>query len=113
MIGRHPDFWMPVFCALRPKAPIYKLPAYWYDRKEVEVKVKENKPMKKRKQTGHLILKVEPGSIGEELELEPGDLLLEINGNPVEDIFDYEYYVDSPSLTMLSGRPTERSGNWR
>ena len=34
MIGRHPDFWMPVFCALRPKAPIYKLPAYWYDRKE-------------------------------------------------------------------------------
>lgn len=57
--------------------------------------------MKKRKQTGHLILKVEPGSIGEELELEPGDLLLEINGNPVEDIFDYEYYVDSPSLTML------------
>ena len=57
--------------------------------------------MKKRKQTGHLILKVETGSIGEELVLERGDLLLEINGNPVEDIFDYEYYVDSPSLTML------------
>ncbi|HJB06698.1 MAG TPA: radical SAM protein, partial [Candidatus Enterocloster faecavium] len=57
--------------------------------------------MTRKKQAGHPILKVEPGSIGEELELEPGDLLLEINGNPVEDIFDYEYYVDSPSLTML------------
>lgn len=53
------------------------------------------------KQNGHRISQVAPGSIGEELELEPGDLLLEINGRPVEDIFDYEYYVDSPSLTML------------
>ena len=53
------------------------------------------------KQNGHRISQVAPGSIREEMELEPGDLLLEINGRPVEDIFDYEYYVDSPSLTML------------
>ena len=50
---------------------------------------------------GHLIKVVDPGSIAEELELEPGDKLLKINGNVVEDIFDYEYYVDSESLVML------------
>lgn len=53
------------------------------------------------KNKGHLIKAVDPGSIAEELELEPGDKLLEINGNPVEDIFDYEYYVDSESMVML------------
>lgn len=50
---------------------------------------------------GHLIKTIDPGSIAEELELKPGDRLLEINGNIVEDIFDYEYYVDSESLVML------------
>lgn len=50
---------------------------------------------------GHLIKAIAPGSIAEELELEPGDKLLKINGNIVEDIFDYEYYVDSESLEML------------
>ncbi len=55
--------------------------------------------MKKNK--GHVIKAVDPGSIAEELELEPGDRLLTINGNEVEDIFDYEYYVDSESMVML------------
>ncbi|WP_101875446.1 DUF512 domain-containing protein [Lachnoclostridium edouardi] len=49
---------------------------------------------------GHRIMNVDPGSIGEELELEPGDYVISINGNQIEDIFDYEYYVDSPSLIM-------------
>ena len=43
--------------------------------------------MKKKK---HKISKVLPGSIGEELELEPGDVLAYHQiGQPVEDIFDY------------------------
>ena len=54
-----------------------------------------------KKLEGHPISTVDPGSIGEELELEPGDRVLTINGNPVEDIFDYEYYVNSPSMTMV------------
>ena len=54
-----------------------------------------------KKLPGHLISKVDPGSIAEELELEPGDRLLKINGNEVEDIFDYEYYVNSDSMVML------------
>lgn len=53
------------------------------------------------KNKGHLIKAVDPGSIAEELELEPGDKLLEINGSEIEDIFDYEYYVDSESMVML------------
>ncbi len=53
------------------------------------------------KNKGHLIKSVDSGSIAEELELEAGDKLLAINGNEVEDIFDYEYYVDSESMVML------------
>lgn len=55
--------------------------------------------MKKNK--GHVIKTIDSGSIAEEMELEPGDKLLTINGNEVEDIFDYEYYVDSESMVML------------
>lgn len=55
----------------------------------------------KKKLEGHKIAKVDPGSIAEELELSPGDRVLAINGNEVEDIFDYEYHVNSPSMTML------------
>ena len=50
---------------------------------------------------GHVIKAVEPGSIGDELGLEPGDRLISINGNLLEDIFDYEYYMESESLTAL------------
>ena len=50
---------------------------------------------------GHRIAGVDPGSIAEELELEAGDLLLTINGQEVEDIFDYQYHVNSPAMTMI------------
>lgn len=41
-----------------------------------------------------------PGSIGEGLELEPGDVLLTIDGEEIEDIFDYDYMTDSESFVM-------------
>ncbi len=53
-----------------------------------------------QKERGHKIKAVEPGSIAAELELEPGDRVVTINGHEIEDIFDYEYYVDSPSMLM-------------
>ncbi len=56
--------------------------------------------MKKQKK-GHRIASVDPGSIAEELELEAGDILLSINGHELEDIFDYQYFVNSDSMTML------------
>lgn len=52
------------------------------------------------KTRGHVITAVAPGSIGEELELEPGDILLSIDGEDVEDIFDYEYMTDSEQFVM-------------
>ena len=50
---------------------------------------------------GHRIASVDPGSIAEELELESGDCLLTINGQEIEDIFDYQYYVNSDQMTMV------------
>lgn len=49
----------------------------------------------------HVIKEVESGSIAEELELEPGDKLLSINGNLIEDVFDYHFYVNDEYLTIL------------
>ena len=39
----------------------------------------------------HIIQSVRPGSIAEELGIEPGDILLEIDGQVIEDIFDYQF----------------------
>ncbi len=55
----------------------------------------------KLKYQGHKITQVAPGSIGEELELEPGDILLTIDGNEIEDIFDYEYLTQSESYVLV------------
>ena len=52
------------------------------------------------KYQGHKIMAVTPGSIAEELELEPGDVLLTIDGEEIEDIFDYDYMTDSESFVM-------------
>ena len=52
----------------------------------------------------HKIAWVEPGSIAEELGLEPGDAIEEINGNEIEDIFDYQYYVEDEYLDVLIPR---------
>ena len=49
----------------------------------------------------HVIANVEPGSIAEELELEAGDILLEINGNKIEDVFDYHYLMNEEYVELL------------
>ena len=54
---------------------------------------------------GHKILYVAPESIAEELELEAGDLLLEINGNQIKDVFDYHYLTNDEYLTLLIEKP--------
>ena len=54
-----------------------------------------------KKYNGHKIMAVAPGSIGEELELEAGDILLTIDGEELEDIFDYDYMTDSESFVMV------------
>lgn len=49
----------------------------------------------------HIIYKIVPGSIAEELEIEAGDVLVSINGNEIEDVFDYHYMVNDEYLEIL------------
>ncbi|WP_346905039.1 PDZ domain-containing protein, partial [Faecalicatena contorta] len=53
----------------------------------------------------HIVSTVHPGSIGEEMGIEPGDRLLAINGNTIEDVFDYHYYVDDENIVLLIEKP--------
>ena len=55
--------------------------------------------------TTHKIATVAPGSIAEELELAPGDVILAINDQEIEDIFDYHYLVEDAYLVMLVEKP--------
>ncbi len=54
--------------------------------------------MKKRP---HIISEIEEGSIAWELELEPGDELVSINGQEIEDVFDYHYLVNDEEIELL------------
>ena len=58
-----------------------------------------------RKRHEHLVSAVEEGSIGWELGIEPGDRLLSINGQEIEDVFDYHYYVNDENLLVLIEKP--------
>ena len=49
----------------------------------------------------HIVKSLMPGGIGEELGIEPGDKLLAINGNEIQDVFDYYYYEESEQLLLL------------
>lgn len=49
----------------------------------------------------HVISRVLPGSIGEELELEAGDILLSVNEKEIEDVFDYRYLMNEEEVVLL------------
>ena len=49
----------------------------------------------------HIIYKVTPGSIAEEMEIEAGDVLVSVNGKEIEDVFDYHYVVNDEYLELL------------
>ncbi|HIT89795.1 MAG TPA: DUF512 domain-containing protein, partial [Candidatus Merdenecus merdavium] len=53
------------------------------------------------KENKHVIHTIETGSIAEELELEPGDTLLTINGKEIEDVFDYHYLINDEFLDVV------------
>ena len=46
------------------------------------------------------IVAVQPDSVGTELELEPGDHLLSINGKPVRDLLDYHRYIGDENILL-------------
>lgn len=53
----------------------------------------------------HLISRVLPDSIAEELEIEPGDKLLSIGGREIEDIFDYQFLIQDAYIEVLVEKP--------
>ncbi len=55
--------------------------------------------------TEHIIKKVEKNGIAEEMGMEPGDALLEINQTPIEDIFDYQYLIQDEYIEVLIRKP--------
>lgn len=53
------------------------------------------------KKNEHLIKEVYPGSIAEEMGIEPGDVLLRINKQDIGDVFDYRYYIKDDYIEVL------------
>lgn len=53
---------------------------------------------------GHVIKNVLAGSIAQEMEIEAGDRLLEINGEEITDIFDYQYLLQDEYMEVLIGK---------
>lgn len=53
----------------------------------------------------HKITKVLPDSIAEELGIQTGDLLVSINGEAIEDIFDYQFLVNDEEILILIEKP--------
>ena len=56
---------------------------------------------KKEKGQRHLIKEVYPDSIAEELEIEAGDVLLAINDQTIQDVFDYRYLIKNEYIEVL------------
>ena len=48
----------------------------------------------------HKIAQVLPGSIAEEMEVVPGDVLLSVDGQQIEDIFDYRFLINEEYLMI-------------
>lgn len=57
------------------------------------------------KKTEHIIKKVDEGSIAWEMEIEPGDILLKINDEEIEDIFDYQFMIQEEYIEVLVQKP--------
>lgn len=53
----------------------------------------------------HIVKRVMPGSIGEELEIAAGDRLIAIDGMEVEDIFDYQFMIQDTYIELLLEKP--------
>jgi putative radical SAM enzyme (TIGR03279 family) len=62
------------------------------------------------KRPGGVIAAVEPGSLAERAGLEPGDELLAINGYPLRDVIDVQFYGAEETLELQVARGAKR---WR
>ena len=53
----------------------------------------------------HKIRSVQPGSIAWEMGIKPGDRLLSVDGQEIEDVFDYRYYIEEEESLLLIEKP--------
>lgn len=53
----------------------------------------------------HIVSRVIPGSIADEMGVEPSDELLSINGQTVEDVLDYHFLTNEEYMTVLLAKP--------
>ncbi len=53
----------------------------------------------------HIISKILPGSIAQELEIEPGDVLVSVNDTAIQDVFDYHYQMNEEYVTVVIRKP--------
>ncbi len=58
------------------------------------------------KKTNHVIKKVNKDSIGEEMGIEAGDVLLAVNDKEIEDVFDYRYMMKDEYIEVLIRKPS-------
>lgn len=58
-----------------------------------------------KKEKAHVVSRVLPGSIAEELEIEPGDKLLAIDNTEIEDIFDYQFLIQDTYIEVVIEKP--------
>lgn len=59
-----------------------------------------------RQRKGHTVRSVEEGSIAQEMGIEARDSLLSVNGEDVEDIFDYQYLIQDEYVEVLIRKPS-------
>ncbi|MCI6552913.1 MAG: DUF512 domain-containing protein [Lachnospiraceae bacterium] len=62
------------------------------------------------KSKGHIVKRVLAGGIAQEMGIEPGDRLLQINGEEITDIFDYQYMIQEEYIEVLVAR--QDGGEW-
>ena len=53
----------------------------------------------------HIIDRIIPGSIAEEMEIEKGDILISVNGKEIEDVFDYHFLINDEYLEVVIQKP--------
>lgn len=53
----------------------------------------------------HVIKNVAEGSIASELGIEPGDILISVNGNEIQDVFDYQFQINDENLEIVIAKP--------
>lgn len=59
--------------------------------------------MKRKRE--HVIKEVYPDSIAEEMEIQSGDILLSINNEEIEDVFDYRYLIKDEYIEVVIRKP--------